>query len=548
MRSRSSASIRRALFVLAGAIYLLAFPYHPGLRSPNELSRLWMSRALVEYGTLEINQAIRDYGYVGDLSVKDGRYYSSKAPLLSFAAVPIYAALRAWGGGGRYAVSEIAQVFWSRLFLTVLPTLVMLFFLRRFLRTYLSAPVADLLVVTYALGSLALSYSLLFISHQTTAVLLFGAFYALWRTGRGDWGRAGYLAAGAFSGAAVMCEYTSALGVAALGVYALQRWLPRSNQPLSGRVRDASLGAALIVLGALPFVLALGWYHQSAFGHPLESGYKHLNDPAYQSWHVGGFLGIRLPDPRAFILSFFSPLRGLFTLSPFLLLALPGLAWMRVTGKGSAERPPPERPLFWLSLLYLAGMTYFTSSFSYESWGWSAGPRHMTGLVPFLLLPAGVALERALNATTRAGEWMSGVALGLCAVSVAITGTVALHNYIPDSISTSLFGLVLPMFRAGFLPPTVLLFLGIPNPWSGGVLWLMVGLAACALVALGLASVARPAAVGRIAGVLVAMALPLGLIRAATQHDRADREAVKFLRSVWLAPPHRSAEFWPHPR
>src|SRR5919197_869908 len=149
----SSAPVSRGLFVLVAAIYLLAFPYHPRLRSPNELSRLWMTRALVDYGTLEINQALRDYGYVGDLSVKDGRYYSSKAPLLSFAAVPIYAALRAWGGGGRYAVSELALVFWSRFFLTVLPTLVMLVFLRRFLRTYLAAPLADVLVVTYALGS-----------------------------------------------------------------------------------------------------------------------------------------------------------------------------------------------------------------------------------------------------------------------------------------------------------------------------------------------------------------------------------------------------------
>src|SRR5919198_1650403 len=159
----SSAPVSRGLFVLVAAIYLLAFPYHPRLRSPNELSRLWMTRSLVEYGTLHINQALRDYGYVGDLSVKDGRYYSSKAPLLSFAAAPIYAALRAWGGGHRYAVGEIAQVFWSRLLLTVLPTLVMLFFLRRFLRTYLSAPATEMVVGTYALGSLALNYSLLFI-------------------------------------------------------------------------------------------------------------------------------------------------------------------------------------------------------------------------------------------------------------------------------------------------------------------------------------------------------------------------------------------------
>ncbi|HYX90369.1 MAG TPA: hypothetical protein VE782_02305, partial [Myxococcaceae bacterium] len=481
----SSASVSRGLFVLVAAIYLLAFPYHPRLRSPNELSRLWMTRALVDYGTLEINRALHDYGYVGDLSVRNGRYYSSKAPLLSFAAVPIYAALRAWGGGP-HSVSELALVFWSRLLLTVLPTLVMLVFVRRFLRAYLSPPIADVLVVTYALGSLALNYALMFISHQTTAVLLFGAFYSVWRTGRGEWGRGGEVAAGAFAGAAIMCEYTAALGVAALIAYAAIDQLGRAEKPRAERVRGLALAACLATVGALPFVSALAWYHTAAFGHPLASGYRYLNDPAYQPWHLGGFLGIRFPDPRAFVLSFFSPLRGLFTVSPFLLLALPGLVWMIADGKRSADLPRPERSLFWLSLLYLAGMTYFTSSFSYESWGWAAGPRHMTSLIPFLLLPAGIALEKASRATSAAGWFFSGVAVGLCALSVAVTGTIALLNYVPDSISTSLFGLVLPLFEDGFLPPTVLVFVGITNPWSGGAVWLMVGLAALGVLALAL--------------------------------------------------------------
>ena len=28
-------------YALVAALYLLSFPYHPGLRSPNELCRLW---------------------------------------------------------------------------------------------------------------------------------------------------------------------------------------------------------------------------------------------------------------------------------------------------------------------------------------------------------------------------------------------------------------------------------------------------------------------------------------------------------------------------
>src|SRR5918998_5113372 len=102
----------RVLLGLVVGLYVLAFPYHPGLRSPNELCRLWQTRALVEYGTLEINQALKDFGYVGDLSVKDGRYYPSKAPLLSFAAVPVYALMKALAGGDPRRVGELGLVFW----------------------------------------------------------------------------------------------------------------------------------------------------------------------------------------------------------------------------------------------------------------------------------------------------------------------------------------------------------------------------------------------------------------------------------------------------
>ncbi|MHB8876197.1 MAG: hypothetical protein ACYC8T_21105 [Myxococcaceae bacterium] len=521
------------LYVIVVAAYLLAFPYHPGLRSPNELCRLWQTRSLVEYGTLNINGALRDYGYVGDLSVKDGLYYPSKAPLLSFAAVPVYVALKAWDGGNPRAVGEVAWVFWSRLFITVLPTLLMLLFLRRFLVTYLTPQVADPLVATYALGSLAFNYSQMFLSHQTTAVLLFFAFYALWRSGRGDWRKRGYLAAGAFAGAAVACEYTSALAVAGLVVYAAYDFLSKRDAAFRARALRLAQAAGLATLGALPFVIALALYHQACFGGPLTSGYKYLNDPGYQGWHMGGFLGIRYPDPRAFLLSFFSPLRGLFVTSPFLLLGLAGLGrvWKA------------ERALFWLALVQLVGHAYFTSSFNYDSWGWAAAPRHLTGLVPFLLLPAGLALEWARRQTSPARHLLLGVALALCGLSIALTGSIALVNYIPDDLSTSVFGLVWPLFSSGYLPPTTLLFAGIANPWSGGLLWLLIGVAAVMVMAKLLLEgrETKPLAPRLLAPALAACALTvfgtLFVLQYATRHDSADESAVKFMRSIWLAPP-----------
>jgi len=513
----------RAAWVALVALYVLAFPYHPGLRSPNELARLWQTRAWAEYGTLELNRALQDYGYVGDLSVKDGRYYSSKAPLLSAAALPLYQVLRAvGGGGGRGAVQELPLVLLARWLLTVLPTLLLLLLLRRFLAQQLPAPrfepLVDGLTLTYALGTLAFSYSLLFMSHQPSAVLLFSAFYALWQVGRGRWRERGYLLAGACAGASVAAEYTSALAVAALVLYATVEVALRP-EPLRARLVRLGRGGALALAGALPFVLGLMAYHQAAFGHPLESGYKHLADAAYQPWHLGGFLGIRLPDPRAFVLSLLSPLRGLFALSPFLLLALPGLGLLARRARASTE----ARALLWLSSALGLGYAYFTASFSYESWGWTTGPRHLTGLVPFLLLPAGLSLAW-LQERGRAG---AGVGAGLCAASVLVTGALSLLNYIPDDVSNGLFALALPLLRDGYWPPSALELVGVPPALAGALLLaLLGGLAAWVLWCLGRSA-------GALATGLGVVVLVLGLHAASARHDAADRGALRFLESVW---------------
>ncbi len=527
----------RAVYAVLVALYVLLFPYHPGLRSPNELCRLWQTRALVEYGTLDINRALQDFGYVGDLSVKDGKYYPSKAPLLSFAAVPVYAVLRWWGGGFLYAVPEVPLVFFSRLFLTVLPTLFMLWLVRRFLRAYVSPAVADAVTVTYGLGSLAFSYSLLFMSHQTTAVLLFGGFYALWRLARGEWRERGYLVVGACAGATVAAEYTGALGVLGLVLYAVLTVLWR-EEPMRARLVRLGRGAALATLGALPFVVGLMLYHQAAFGHPLESGYKHLNDAAYQPWHLGGFLGIRYPDPRAFVLSFFSPLRGLFTLSPFLLLALPGVGVLWREARTTVEM----RAHLWLVVALLAGYTYFTSSFSYDSWGWTTGPRHLTGLVPFLLLPVGLLLER-LRSGGRLG--LAGAGAALCTASLVFTGVATFVNYIPDDVSNAFLGLAVPLLKDGYLPPSLPQFLGLGNPAAGVLLLLaLLGLAGWVFARLVSLEARVPGPVPLVMGLAV-FAVLLGAQVATVKHHDADQGAVRFLKQQWLVPPGRTVALWP---
>jgi hypothetical protein len=368
------------------------------------------------------------------------------------------------------------------------------------------------LVVTYALGTLAFAYSEMFFSHQVTAVLLFCCFYACWRVLRGDWRERGWLVAGALAGLVVDSEYTGALGVVCVAVYVVAaRW---KQWPQLGKA------VALVLVGSAPFLIALMAYHQACFGHPLESGYKYLNDPQYQHWHLGGFLGIRVPDPSAFVLSLFGPLRGLFALSPFLLLAFGGLPALRW-----------EKPMLVFVVTLILGNVYFTSSFDYTSWGWTAGPRHLTPLVPFLLLPAGLALERLRHGTSLDARIGAGVAVGLCAASVLVTGLVSLVAYIPDSVSSPLFSLAVPLFRGGYLPPTVTVVFGLGN--LGGLAVLGV-LAAAAWVGLWLARAeGKGVAVAAVCTVLVIV----GLLAGANRNDDGDRSGFGLMQQVWLVQP-----------
>ena len=223
-------------------------------------------------------------------------------------------------------------------------------------------------------------------------------------------------------------------------------------------------------------------------------------------------------------------------MSPFLALGMVGLGslWHK------------ERPLFWLSALLLAANTYFTSSFSYDSWGWTPAPRHLTPLVPFLLLPAGLLMQRLSSREGVGALFGYGVATGLCVASILITGTVALVNYVPPELSTSLFGLAVPLFLKGFLVPTLLLFLGVPNPVSGALpVLLVLGGAVLSAVIFLSATGPRWRLWAPLGAVLSAGAMLLTL-HSATRNDGADRGAEQFLERAWMAPPGLPVAFWPH--
>jgi hypothetical protein len=279
------------------------------------------------------------------------------------------------------------------------------------------------------------------------------------------------------------------------------------------------------VLGsAIPLGLLMA-YHQACFGHPLVSGYKYLNDAGYQGWHVGGFLGIRGPDARAFALSFFSPLRGLFALSPWVAVALCGIWQLRAA----------RSQFLFLTALSL-GNAYFTSAFTYDSWGWCIGPRHLTPWLPFLVLPLGKVLEKYKEAKEADGRILYGVVVGACVSSVLVAGVLSLLNYVPDSMSTAFWGLAVPLLEAGYYAPSFFSLLGVAQPLAGFPLYLGLG-AALVWVAMVLRSASIQPAGAVTRALLVAVCAHLWILSAATRHDPGDVGSVDHLKRNWLTPP-----------
>jgi hypothetical protein len=250
-------------------------------------------------------------------------------------------------------------------------------------------------------------------------------------------------------------------------------------------------------------------------------------------------LGVGLPNSHAFLESFFSPLRGFFVLAPFLLLSLPGLASLYVRTRSA----PSDRSFLWLSAAFLVGYGYFTSAFSYESWGWTTGPRHLTSLVPFLLLPVAIRLDELRTDQNRTARVGLGVAAGLCALSIAITGGATLVNYLPDTASNAFFGVVLPLFRRGFLGPTLWGLLGVPNFWPAAMVLFSL-LATAVMIAARLLrtgdaeSPAKPAMSAeavrsKALTAIVTCAVYLAILSIHSDTE-ADKRAAAHLKSAWV--------------
>jgi hypothetical protein len=365
--------------------------------------------------------------------------------------VPVYA-VASWIAGP----PSLATSMWlCRVVAGVIPALLFLWLVWRFLARFTpDVHVRRLVVIAYALGSLAMTYSILYYSHQLAAICIASAWIFAVDVVDGKRSVRWMAAVGFFAGAALLVDYQAAFAGVPIAIYLVIKLWPRPKRELVTALAIAA-GAA-----AVPIAVLL-WYHKVCFGSPLRTGYDATQTFAYL--HKQGFLGISELRKEAFWGSFFAPDNGLFVLSPWLLFAVPGavLLWRR-----------GDRATTLVSSAVAIIFILFISSISFWRGGWGVGPRYVTAMLPFWLPLVAVALD-----SLRARPLVLGALCGTIVSAVVIyCATSITFPYWPDSLHNPLYEVTFRLLRDGAVAPSVGSAIGIHG--LAGVLPLLVGLPA----------------------------------------------------------------------
>ena len=406
------------LFLVILTIYSF-FVQYPNV---NQSTRFDLTRAIVEERTVTIDSYHEN---TVDKSFSNGHWYTDKAPGLSLLAAPVYAVLLALQPVSDAAVWPGYPLYVLNAFTVALPSALLVLLVWRWIRQATGNDNAAIAVAAaFGLGTLMLPFATLFFGHTTSAFFSFAAFYLLWRSALssqpdedGGEGRRLFLA-GVLAGLGALVEYPTAAVAGLLLIYALS----------SARQRKTVIWYAL---GLLPALLAFAAYNMAAFGSPLSVSY--LYSPNVASL---GLSHVRMPTLQGLWTITFGP-RGLFVLSPVLLLAAPGLIAM-------FRRPTLRREAVLFTLI-TAGMSTL-AWFYYDTLGGVPGPRYLITCLPFAAAGIGLLLPR----------WRAPFAI-LAVVSVALSLLVTAANpLVPLTVANPLTERWLPAILERSIVPTTL--------------------------------------------------------------------------------------------
>ena len=332
--------IALGLFVLA----FVAYGWFCSGGGWNQNAHFDLTRAVVERGSVAID------GYhtnTGDISRVGGHVYINKPPGVSFLAAVPYALVRTLFG-----TSDWTFTLWLVTLLTcgvcgaLVPVVLYLYGVR-----HVSRGAALAVALTIAFATIVFPYSTLLMAHVPPALFLLLAF--VWRDERP-------LLAGMAAGMAGMSYYLCIVAALVL---------------LAGAWRGGGLRPALrFAAGGAPFGIALALYHYVCFGSPFVTALEVSRTFTESGLLLGVF---RLPSLQALWGLTFSEYRGLFFISPVLLLAFAGARVMARTLR---------RELVLIAVI-VGVFVFAVSSFNGWSGGSAIGPRYLVPVIPLLGVP-----------------------------------------------------------------------------------------------------------------------------------------------------------------
>jgi hypothetical protein len=507
------------------ALVLLQLAYswmYSQISVPNERTRVYLTLAIVDDGTLAIDGPVRRFGAVYDLANFRGHYFTDKAPGASLLAVPVYAVARLLKPAAAFSAVDVINLVRTYLMLPIgLLGFVLLRSLLRSLR--ISEPTLDVSSLSFSLGSALLHYGAAFYSHAIVAVLALATLRCLSWVGmlsasgvsqpRSSQRRRtfGLLAAGACAGACGLTEYQAVPLAALLG-------LPLVLGPSTSRLRDLTWFA----LGAAPFAAALLAYNALAFGAAFALSYQHLVGAGLQDLHGEGLVGATYPHWSALVGLLIDQHRGLLITAPFLGLGLVGLV-----------RPTPLMPrALWITLsCSIAYFLLIVASSSVWYGGWSFGPRLLVPVMGLLAVAAAFAMEG-----WRANPFAQGVFRTAAVLGVLYQQAVsATFPELPPEFRRPLPDAVLPLLRVGAAAPNLVCKLLPLGPGNWIPLAVLVAYTVALLVRRGLAGQPRVAL-----GSLIAALSLFGLL-ALLPPSIDSQQQLRWLRQVraWRADEQR---------
>lgn len=428
----------RLTVLICGLLFCLTYFFHrfENAPNPNEYSRIYQLRAVVEQKTLAIDSMIARYKHLMDKSRFNGKYYSDKSFGMTLIAIPFYYSYYLLFG---VCTDNEWMKYFLRIFCVTIPHII--FIIMLYLNYVYAMPhkrVREFVWLGYSLGTIIFTYSGLFYSHVTGASLA-GISFILIDKKRENFSIVLSALTGFLLGLAVIVEYPFAI----IAFWLLLLMAINLTGQKKITIMVVALGSFLIPVSVQLIVNYL------SFGDIFSTGYAHKTSVSQVYYHSTGFFGVSLPKTESLMGILISPSRGLYYFSPFLLIAYPVM--IRNLFKKNRKYPAQTVILFCIILSF----TMFAASVVDWQGGWTVGPRYYIGAIPFLviaILKIGIPAIRSKPA----GNFLYALIIGsvLWGIIHCVYNSAG-FPFIPESFAVPLWGFSAVLISKGYVSPNM---------------------------------------------------------------------------------------------